>query len=169
MPGVEYLVRRGVGAFVPQSVPFLAYSAMRREKHDVVAFFDEALRVGTRVAVLLAWGPWALVSLLWWHFVFVLFIMYFNYLQHWRVPAGEAEVWNDPVFNAVYLNLGLHDEHHAHPARRFGNVSTAPRRPLAGFSVFNPALFAAFLVSRRWTHLLMARAFGNTAARVRDI
>jgi fatty acid desaturase len=164
MPGLEYTIRRALIPFAMQCVPFLSYWGMRRENRTSLALLDESLRVAARLGVAMVIGPLALARLLEWQAVFAVFIMYVNYLQHWRVAPGHAESWNDPIFNRAFVNFGIHDEHHGFPGRRaaaFDVRAAGPRRPLCGFHIFNPILFAGFLASPQLLGRLARLAFGE--------
>ena len=157
MPGWQYAARRALWPFFVQCVPFASYLGMRRENRTAAARVDELVRVGMRAGVLALGGPRALGFLLLWQGTFALFIMYVNYLQHWRAPVGGGESWNDPLFNAIFVGFALHDGHH----RRSPAPAVAPRRIGAAFHLFNPSLFGAFLLSPRLLAALANLTFGE--------
>ena len=149
MVGWRYIMRHAIKPFTWQLLPYLAVFATRSDKRTPLLWIDETARVVSRLSVFWIWGWSALGLFLLWQFVFVIYLLFFNYLQHFHVNDGEGVVWNAPVLNALFLNGALHDQHHVNPAWRADELPLQPSRVPARDRVglFNPVAFLIFLVS----------------------
>jgi fatty acid desaturase len=152
MVGWRYVFRNAIKPFALQLVPYLIVFLTRPDKRTRLLWIDETARVVTRLAVFLVWGWQAFALFLVWQLVFMNYLFFFNYLQHFHVNDGEGVVWEAPFLNKVFLNGGLHDQHHANPAWRADELPLHPARVAVREKVglFNPIAFCIFLVSPHW-------------------
>lgn len=151
IPGFKYLIREAFRPFILQLIPFLSLLGMRSSKRTAWAFADEALRVGLRLGTFLLYGPSGLWALLLWQLIFLIAIIYLNYLQHFSVDGGFATFWPNLLFNRLTSQLGYHDQHHAWPGHSERHLmGIAPRRGSRRvIGLFDPIAFVFFLVDHR--------------------
>lgn len=148
--GWKYLLQNAIKPFILQLLPFLSLLGMKKSKRNTLAVADESSRVLMRIMFCAIFGMSGLIAFLVWQLIFLVSIMYLNYLQHFEVPDGQGAVWPNRIFNQLTVNLGYHDQHHAFPsyAERQLPLITArlPERSIIG--LFNPRIFALFLFKR---------------------
>ncbi len=145
--GGEYLWSTAVWPSLIQFVPYVSYVFMKKENRTLIHFFDESLRVGLRIAVLMLFGLTPLLVVLAIQTLFLTYLFYINYLQHVGCTSPSAHTWSNPIFNFITNNLGLHDEHHrngyASPERL---AELSGHRGVHSLAYLNPLSFLVFLV-----------------------
>jgi hypothetical protein len=143
--GSTYLFRNTVWPFLFQLVPFSSVLAKKRKNRTLLAWMDEAARVGLRVLSFILGGWSGLIVILIWQFVFMNQLLYLNYLQHFDCELGQAIIWK----NRYAGGLGLHDQHHSKPFLSATELESVPvDESLVRRSVlFNPIGFVLFLCS----------------------
>ncbi len=152
--GSYYLTKNALIPYLILLIPGAALAEIPKKSWTPLLFIDETLRTLIKLAFYLAFGPKGLAILILWQILFVLQLFYFNYLQHFEVPIGEAVVWQNPLFNHLTLNQGYHDQHHQSPSTNADHLPTIPSRtpPKKTVGVFHPKLFLYFLISPHHLH-----------------
>jgi fatty acid desaturase len=148
--GWKYLLQNAIKPFILQLLPFLSLFGMKKSKRNTLAIADESSRVLMRIMFYVIFGLNGLIAFLVWQLIFLVSIMYLNYLQHFEVPDGQGAVWPNRIFNQLTVNLGYHDQHHAFPSyaeRQLPLIAARlPERSIIG--LFNLRMFALFLFKR---------------------
>lgn len=159
--GWRYLGKCALVPYVLQLIPFLSFIGMKKDKRSALAFVDETARVALRLAMFALFGWIGLLSLLVWQGIFILALFYLNYLQHFSTEVGHGVYWPHSSFNRHFLNLGLHDQHHAHPAAAAATLSSMTSREPARneIGLFSLPTFFLFLFFPR---RLSAKLLGDT-------
>lgn len=144
--GWKYLAREALRPFIFHLCPFLSILGMK-SKRNGLALVDESSRVICRGAFYLALGMPGLIALLVWQLIFLVTLMYLNYLQHFEIPVGHGAVWPNRLFNKLTVNLGYHDQHHALPSYADTQLPRIPARlsERTIIGLFNPRIFLLFL------------------------
>lgn len=112
-----YLKQHAMRPFALQLIPFFSIMTMQQKNRSAFTFVDEGVRIGFRLLALWLGGFSGFIFLLAFQLLAITTIMTLNYYQHQGIAAGRGRTWETPWFNRIFLNLGLHDQHHLEPAR----------------------------------------------------
>jgi hypothetical protein len=101
------------------------------------------------LAIFLCFGWVGLAAFLLWQLIFIITLLYLNYLQHFATDVGNGVLWTSAKFNRCFVNIGFHDQHHANPAATASQLPsmTTLQNARAKVGIFNPIVFTVFLFS----------------------